>query len=163
LQRLGRCPRCGYALRFDGRAYVCDFCGYPNAHRPLTAEFNALERDLRAKAQGVVNRIKRQFSRQVYVYYPVAVQPCISCGLHISVGTVVCPRCGAYQQIPQRDLTSQVVPAEPEGNEKNVLDYIIAHNGTISLTQAAQDLALPADALQITIQRLKAAGFLSQV
>jgi hypothetical protein len=90
------------------------------------------------------------------------VQPCISCGSYISIGTLVCPNCGANQQYPQRTVTPAVNPAQPEGPERNVLDYIIAHNGTISLSQASQDLALPPETLQSTIERLKAAGFLSQ-
>jgi predicted amidophosphoribosyltransferase len=162
LQRPGRCPRCGYALRFDGRAYTCDFCGYPRTHRGLGDEFNALERELKARTQGLVEKIKRSWSKQVYVYYPVAVQPCISCGSYISIGTPLCPNCGANQQYPQRTVTPAVNPSQPEGPERNVLDYIIAHNGTISLSQASQDLALPPERLQSTIERLKAAGFLSQ-
>jgi uncharacterized Zn finger protein (UPF0148 family) len=162
LQRPGRCPRCGYALRFDGRAYTCDFCGYPRTHRTLTDEFNELERDLKVKAQGLLARIKRPLSRQVYVYYPVAVQPCVSCGFHIPVGTVTCPSCGAHQQTSHWAPASQTGSAQAEGMEKDVLDYIIVHNGTISLSQASQDLALPPETLQSTIDRLKAAGFLSQ-
>jgi DNA-binding IclR family transcriptional regulator len=43
-----------------------------------------------------------------------------------------------------------------------VLDYIVAHDGTISLSQASKELALPFGALQQTIERLKAEGFLNQ-
>jgi DNA-binding IclR family transcriptional regulator len=46
--------------------------------------------------------------------------------------------------------------------DEQVLDYIAAHNGTISLSQAAQDLSMSHDALRLTIERLKAAGLLQQ-
>jgi predicted ArsR family transcriptional regulator len=73
-----------------------------------------------------------------------------------------CPHCGTPQEVPQRDLVPQGSSAQPEGIERNVLDYIIAHNGTISLSQAAQDLTVSPDVLQSVIERLKAAGFLNQ-
>jgi len=44
--------------------------------------------------------------------------------------------------------------------DHQVLDYIASHNGTISLSQAAQDLAISPEVLGVTIERLKAAGFL---
>ena len=162
MQHSGRCPRCGYVLRFDGRGYSCDFCGYPHAHDTLTYELHALSRDLKIKAQSVLERIKRPLSRQVFVYYPVAVRPCVACGVNIAFGTMRCPTCGAPQEIPQRDVVPQGSSAHPGGIERNVLDYIIAHNGTISLSQAAQDLTVSPDVLQSVIERLKAAGFLNQ-
>jgi hypothetical protein len=149
-------------LRFDGRGYGCDFCGYPHAHDTLTYELHALSRDLKIKAQSVLERIKRPLSRQIFVYYPVAVRPCVSCGVNIAFGTIRCPTCGAPQEIPQRDVVPQGSSAHPGGIERNVLDYIIAHNGTISLSQAAQDLTVSPDVLQSVIERLKAAGFLNQ-
>jgi DNA-binding MarR family transcriptional regulator len=44
--------------------------------------------------------------------------------------------------------------------DQQVLDYIATHEGTISLSQAAQDLSMSPGALGLTIERLKAAGFL---
>jgi len=66
------------------------------------------------------------------------------------------------QEMPQPPFASQRNAIPPQGFEKAVLDYIIAHNGTISLSQAAQELRLPQDALQSIIERLKEAGFLNQ-
>ena len=160
LQHPGRCPRCGYVLRFDGRSYNCDFCGYPRTRGKLSDTVHALENDLRIKAQHLLEKVSRP--RQVFVYYPVAVHPCASCGVNIALGSIRCPHCGTPQEIPQGEPSSQGRFAQTQGIEKNVLDYVIAHDGTISLSQAAQDLALSPDVLQSTIERLKAAGFLSQ-
>jgi DNA-binding MarR family transcriptional regulator len=44
--------------------------------------------------------------------------------------------------------------------DQQVLDYIASHDGTISLSQAAQDLSMSLQALGVTIERLKSAGFL---
>jgi uncharacterized Zn finger protein (UPF0148 family) len=162
MQRSGRCPRCGYVLRFDGHGYSCDFCGYPRTHGTLTNTLQSLEKDLRTKAQGFLHRIKRPLSRQVFVYYPVAVQPCALCGMNIPVGTIRCPNCGTHQEIQQRSPVPERNSTHLDGVERTVLDYVIAHNGTISLSQAAQELALSPDILQSTLQRLKTAGFLNQ-
>jgi len=62
----------------------------------------------------------------------------------------------------QPPFVSQQNAIPPQGFEKAVLDYVIAHNGTISLSQAAQELRLPQDALQSILERLKEAGFLNQ-
>jgi predicted ArsR family transcriptional regulator len=51
---------------------------------------------------------------------------------------------------------------QPQGAERNVLDYIIAHHGTISISQASQELTISPDDLHSAIERLKAAGFLNQ-
>jgi hypothetical protein len=162
LQRSGRCPRCGYVLRFDGRGYSCDFCGYPRIDDTVSRAFHEFGKDLKTKAHAMVERMKRPPSRQVFVYYPVAVQPCTSCGLNLSVGTTRCPNCGTLQEVPPRSSASQGSSIQTGGVEKRVLDYIIAHNGTISLSQAAQDLTLSPAVLQLTIDRLKGTGFLNQ-
>ena len=162
MQRSGRCPRCGYVLRFDGRGYSCDFCGYPRKHSTLTGAFHGLGKELKIKAQGVLEKVKQPLSRQVFVYYPVAVQPCVSCGLNIALGTARCPNCGTPQQIPPTTTISQRNSMQPQGVERNVLDYILAHNGTISISQASRELTLSPDDLQSAIERLKAAGFLNQ-
>lgn len=162
MQRSGRCPRCGYVLRYDGHGYNCDFCGYPRTHGALTGALQGLEKDLKIKAQSLLQRIRRPLSREVFVYYPIAVQPCVSCGVNIPLGTIRCPNCGTPQEIPQTLSVSQENSTHPPGIERKVLDYIITHNGTISLSQAAQELTLSLDVLQSAIERLKAAGFLNQ-
>jgi uncharacterized Zn finger protein (UPF0148 family) len=162
LQYSGRCPRCGYALRFDGRAYSCDFCGYPRTRNGVTEALQGVERNLRMKTHGLWEMMRRATSRQVLVYYPVAVRPCTGCGVNLPLGTIRCPNCGMVQQMPQPTLASPQNAVPPQGFEKAVLDYVIANNGTISLSQAAQELRLPQDVLQSILQRLKEAGFLNQ-
>jgi hypothetical protein len=162
LQRSGRCPRCGYVLRFDGVGYSCDFCGYPRDFSTVTGAFHGLGKEMKIKAQGLLEKVKRPLSRQVFVYYPVAVRPCVSCGLNIPLGTARCPNCGTPQQAPLTSSATEPNFIQPQGAEKRVLDYIIAHNGTISLTQASQELTLSTDDLRSALERLKAAGFLNQ-
>lgn len=162
LQRSGRCPRCGYVLRFDGKGFHCDFCGYPRTQGGLTDALQGLERNLKLKFHGLRETMRRGTSRQVFVYYPVAVRPCSACGVNLPLGTVRCPNCGMVQEMPQPPFVSQRNAISPQGFERAVLDYVIAHNGTISLSQAAQELRLPQDALQSILERLKEAGFLNQ-
>jgi len=162
LQRSGRCPRCGYALRFDGRVFTCDFCGYPRTRSGVTEALQGLERNLKNKTHGLAEMMRRTTSRQVFVYYPVAVRPCTGCGVNLPLGTIRCPNCGMVQETPHPPSISPQNALPPQGFEKSVLDYVIAHNGTISLSQAAQELRLPQDVLQSILQRLKEAGFLNQ-
>lgn len=160
MQRLGRCPRCGYVLRFDGQQYTCDFCGYPHSHRALTDSVRDIERNLMSKARGLVEGLRRP--RQVYVYYPIAVRPCLSCGVNIPLSILRCPSCGVNQQATQAARPPGNSAIEPQGTDKKVIDYIIAHNGTISMSQAGRDLSLSPDLLQSSIDRLKSSGLLNQ-
>lgn len=162
LQRSGRCPRCGYVLRFDGKGFQCDFCGYPQTQSGLTDALQGIERNLKVKFHGVRETMRRAMWREVLVYYPVAVRPCAGCGVNLPVGTIRCPNCGMVQEIAQPPFVSQRNAIPPQGFERAVLDYVIAHHGTISLSQAAQELRLPQDALQSILERLKEAGFLNQ-
>lgn len=160
MQPSARCPRCGYVLRFDGRSFSCGFCGYPRTRSAVVDTLQGVERNLRFKVQGLVDSMKRSLSRGTYVYY-VAVQPCVSCGVNLHIGTPRCPRCGAVQEAAGQPFVSGQLEA-PQSIDSVVLDYIAAHNGTISLSQASHDLRMPQDILQSAIERLKAAGFLSQ-
>jgi ribosomal protein L37E len=162
LQRSGRCPRCGYVLRFDGRNYSCEFCGFPRTNDTLSHALVGMGKELKAKAQRLLNKMRQPPSRPVYVYYPVAPHPCASCGFNMPVGTARCPNCGIQQETHQTASTPSRDPTPQVGIERNVLDYIVSHNGTISISQAARDLALPQHVLQSTIDQLKASGFLNQ-
>jgi uncharacterized Zn finger protein (UPF0148 family) len=162
MQRSRRCPRCGYVLRFDGKGFSCDFCGYPRTQGGLANALQGLERNLKVKTHSLHERMRRAVSKQVFVYYPVAVRPCSACGVNLPLGTIRCPNCGMVQEMPQPTFVSQRNAIPPQGFEKAVLDYVIAHNGTISLSQAAQELRLPQDVLQSVLERLKDAGFLNQ-
>ena len=159
MQRLGRCPRCGYVLRFDGRQYRCDFCGYPRTEHPITSAIRNVERNVKDKVQGFVEGFRRQ--RQVYVYYPVASRACSLCGANVPVSVSRCPSCGTIQPVPQPRQTTPNL-AEPSGVDRKVFDYIVSHEGTISLSQASRDLAIPNEVLQTSIDRLKSSGMLNQ-
>ena len=162
MQRLGRCPQCGYPLRFNGREYSCDFCGYPGTRNSFADTLRRFEANLRSRVNALVKEATKPFSRQVLVYYPVAVRPCLECGLGIPYGVMRCPHCGTTQEAPRTTPSSATDLRPREGLDERVYNYIIAHNGTISLSQTSRDLQLPPDALQAAIDRLKTSGLLSQ-
>ncbi|HUK51110.1 MAG TPA: hypothetical protein VLV18_08735 [Terriglobales bacterium] len=167
MQSVSRCPRCGYALRYDRTGYRCDFCGYPNTREPMRTRVRRLERDLRAKVENFIEhqRIPQQQQRWIVQFPPYGTRQrqCEFCGLRIPDGTQTCPYCGKPRTVilpppnPQYPATN-ITQMQP--GDHQVLDYIASHNGTISLSQAAQDLAISPEVLGVTIERLKAAGFL---
>lgn len=161
MQSAGRCPRCGYVLIYDGFAYYCSFCGYPRTRPTLTGTLHSWEENVKAG----INRVLQEFKpkqRQI-TYYPVnvAMQPCDNCGFNFPRGTLTCPSCGTPRQtIPQS--TQPPATTEQYDVDRRVLDYITAHGGTISLSQAAQDLTINQPVLLSAIERLKARGFLNE-
>ena len=166
MQPLGRCPRCGYTLTYDGRGYRCEYCGYPRTRQTLMASIRNLERNLRSKAQNVLDSSRRDQYQQMTVQnpYPSGQQICSSCGLRTPYGAQICPYCGTPQRVPQRvPQTSPEMltnPVGPQIGDQRVLDYISAHNGTISISRAAKELSISPEMLHSTIERLKSAGFL---
>jgi predicted amidophosphoribosyltransferase len=162
LQPLGRCPRCGYPLTYDGRGYRCEFCGYPRNRQTLTASIRNLERNLRFKAQSLLDSGRRdQYQRMTFQYpYSARQQVCSSCRLRIPNGVQTCPYCGAPQRTAQPSSETVVNPIPPQAGDQQVLDYIAAHNGTISISRAATELSVSPENLRTTIERLKSAGFL---
>ena len=156
MQATSRCPRCGYVLRYDGSNYRCDFCGhYWRKRRALTERIDIFERNLR----GRMNRFFQPAKDRSYADFQrvmPTVRRCVSCSMNMPAEAQLCPNCGAAQ-------TSQ--PAEtPEGSllDKRVLDYILAHEGTISMSLAAHELLISIDVLSTTIDRLKSLGLLKQ-
>ena len=165
MQPLGRCPRCGYALTYDGRGYRCEFCGYPRTRQPLMASIRNLERNLRSKAQNLLDSGRSDQYRRMTVQNPYVSrqQVCGSCGLRTPYGVQACPYCGTPQRTTQgAPQTSPQTGTSPAGQigDQRVLDYISAHNGTISISQTAKDLSMSPEMLRSTIERLKSAGFL---
>ena len=163
LQPVSRCPRCGYTLRYDRNGYRCDYCGYPNTREPMMARIRRFEHDMRSRVENFVQQERtQQYQRMVVQNPPYATRQrlCDSCRLRIPEGSQNCPYCGALQNIttpnPQQTLNTNAM----QPGDQQVLDYIATHDGTISLSQAAQDLSLSPAALGSTIERLKAAGFL---
>lgn len=160
----GRCPRCGYVLTYDGYRYYCTFCGYPRTHPKLTNALHSLERNVRAGIQRVHDEFRPKTQRYV-TYYPVNVvlqQPCANCGISYPSQVQVCPSCGAPRSTTPQTAPPPPTTTEPRGLDGRVLDYIVAREGTISISQAAQDLSINQTLLLSTIERLKADGFLNQ-
>ena len=157
----GRCPRCGYPLRYDRGRYMCDFCGFPNVKPPLIESIRNFERNLRSRMQGVFDVNRRAQYERMIVQYPSILEQriCASCGLRIPYDTQVCPYCKA-SQTPQPTQEARIPRNTLDGGDQRVLDYIVARNGTISISQAARDLSISPDILRLTIERLKSSGFL---
>ncbi len=164
LQRLGRCPRCGYVLTYYGQRYRCNFCGYPGTLQTLKTTVQNFERTLRSKVENLLEGGRRVRFERMAAQYPFAdrQQFCGSCGIRIPQGLQNCPYCGALQNLVQTDLPPSASTDMLQVGDQKVFDYIAAHNGTISLSQGAQDLSVSPDALRLTIERLKAAGLLQQ-
>jgi predicted amidophosphoribosyltransferase len=163
MQSSSRCPRCGFPLRYTGGAYRCDFCGFPNTRQPLTNSIRNLERNFRSRVQSLLQEHRAQQYERMIVQYPYTAREalCVSCGNRIPYGAQVCPYCAAPQAPPQ---PNQAPTANPPtmGGDQRVLDYIVAHDGTISISQAAKDLSITPDALRMTLERLKSSGVLKQ-
>jgi len=164
LQQVGRCPRCGYTLRYDRTGYRCDYCGYPHTREPMTTRLRRFERDLHSRIEKFADGQKQQqYPRMTVQYRPNVIRQrlCESCGLRILEAAQTCPYCGSAQSTLQTNAqqNSPPPPAMQPGDQQ-VLDYIASHQGTISLSQAAQDLSISPAILHLTIERLKSAGFL---
>jgi DNA-binding Lrp family transcriptional regulator len=54
------------------------------------------------------------------------------------------------------------VTPENTSADWKVYDYILAHEGTISMSQASNELSISQETLSATIERLKASGLLKQ-
>lgn len=162
LQYPSRCPRCGYPLRYERGAYVCEFCGFPRTKSPLLNSIRNFEREVRSKVDTWMERSRaRRYERMIVQYpYTSRQQACVSCRLRIPQGAQSCPYCGAPQVIPQppQEKAPPSTPLDPF--DQQVLDYIAARNGTISISQAARDLSMEPGALRLRIERLKSSGLI---
>jgi len=65
---------------------------------------------------------------------------------------VFCQRCGASAVPAAPPITSQ---------DEKVYDYIVKHDGVISLSKAAKDLGMSVEDLKATTERLKKKGRLA--
>jgi hypothetical protein len=141
-----RCPRCGYVLRHSKIGYTCDFCGL-KGRRPASSIIASLERSLRRRVQDFLE------PRRTVVYnQPVqrSFQICIFCGQNIPFGSLTCPACRKPQALGLSD------------QDRRVFDYITAHDGTISISNAAIELSISINQLTASIEHLKASGVLRQ-
>jgi ribosomal protein L40E len=78
-------------------------------------------------------------------------QLCASCGSQIPKGALFCQKCGA---------TAALTPSL-SSSEERVYDYIVKHNGVISLSKASVDLDISVDQLKKITERLKKEGRLA--
>ena len=79
-------------------------------------------------------------------------QICKSCGNMIPQGGVFCQKCGTSNEM--------VAPSETSVDEK-VYDYIVKHEGVISLSKAASELGITIEKVKEIAERLKTDGKLS--
>lgn len=162
MQSSTRCPRCGYPLSYSGSAYYCSFCGYPRTRETLTPTFQSLEKKVSDRIHRFLAVLKPRMPAQPR-YYPVNVimQPCVNCGFSYPKMAQTCPSCGAQRAFVSQNTTT-ISTTEAQDLDRTVFDYISSHGGTISLSHAAQDLAITQETLLTSIERLKTGGFLSQ-
>ena len=142
----GRCPRCGYVLRYTMTNYLCDFCGLRGS-RSAGSAIASVERSLREKVRRFL-AVRR--NPTYHGMAPVQLRTCVFCGFILPQGSTTCPGCGSVRTESLMDL------------DKRVFDYVLNHGGTISISQGAQELSISSEALTAAIERLKATGVLNQ-
>ena len=77
-------------------------------------------------------------------------QVCATCGNRTPKGAMYCQKCGA-----------SLATAELSSTEDRVYDYVVKHEGVISLSKASQDLGISVDELKRTTDSLKKKGRLA--
>lgn len=142
----GRCPRCGYVLRYSLTNYFCDFCGLRGS-RSARGSIASVERSLSEKVRRFLAPTRNPTYRGMV---PVQLRTCVFCGFILPHASTTCPGCGSVRTESLMDL------------DKRVYDYVLNHGGTISISQGAQELAISSGALTAAIERLKATGVLNQ-
>jgi hypothetical protein len=80
---------------------------------------------------------------------------CRTCGNLVPTGALFCQKCGTS---PDAQPTQEpIIPPI----ERKVYDYIVKHEGVISMSKAATDLDLTVDQLKIITEKLKKDGRLA--
>jgi ribosomal protein L37E len=163
MQSSTRCPRCGYVLTYNGYAYYCSFCGYPQTRETIAGSLRTLERSITHGVKQFLADLKPKIPVPAG-YFPVATQPCSNCGFTFPRGIQICPSCGIRRPMLPQDTAPPAMPTPSDVSDldRRVFDYINAHSGTISISKTVQDLAVTQPILLSSIERLKAAGFLTQ-
>jgi hypothetical protein len=101
---------------------------------------------------------RRMFSRGTRPLQPVSkasgvggeMQICGTCGTRIPKGATFCQKCGA-----------PTTAAERNPLEDKVYDYIVKHEGVISISKASEDLGITAEQLKQASEALKKKGRLA--
>ncbi len=96
---------------------------------------------------------------------------CKACGSRIPGGSVYCIRCGQRVEEVMEPLEGEKVSMEERLKPKveavtydldlMVLNYVVEHKGTISLSRAAENLGITVKELEESIERLKRTGRLA--
>ena len=107
-----------------------------------------------ALAASVVLVHRRRMLRGRVTRTPLTSRICNSCGNNLPAGAVFCQKCGA-------PTTAEAQPIAVPSLEDKVYDYIIKHEGVISLSKASSDLGLTVDKLKEITEKLKDEGRLS--
>jgi hypothetical protein len=141
----GRCPRCGYVLRYSTTHYACDFCGL-RGKRSISSILGAVEEALKKNTRRSFEPLRVNPDQRIVQ----RVQACQFCRATLTIGSTLCGTCGRIQP----DILSEL--------DKRVLDYISNHGGVISISLGAQELSITLQTLTNAIERLKAAGLLNQ-
>jgi hypothetical protein len=85
----------------------------------------------------------------------IPMQVCSTCGNRAPIGAPFCQKCGA---------SLQALPLEPStlpSMDDKVYDYVVKHEGVISLSAASTDLGISVDELKEITERLKKQGRLA--
>jgi hypothetical protein len=88
---------------------------------------------------------------------PSGFKSCVSCAARIPAAAAFCHFCGRNQETRTAPRESRIQPAAGAVDDR-VFDYIVAHEGVISLSKAAQDLGINLDELKAATERLKKSG-----
>ena len=103
-----------------------------------------------AHRRGILNRSFRTVGASKTGKIESATEICASCGSHIPKRATFCQKCGTPN-----------VAGERQTLEGRVYDYIVKHEGVISLSKASQDLGLPIEEIKKVTEALKKEGRLT--
>jgi ribosomal protein L40E len=95
---------------------------------------------------------RRRTKRSPVAKRPSAMRKCMKCGADLPAGATFCQRCGTSQE-PQPQPSSVDV--------EKVYNYIVNHEGVISLSKAAQELGITVEKLKEITEKLKKEGRLA--
>jgi ribosomal protein L40E len=85
----------------------------------------------------------------------VPARMCPKCGSQLPSGAVFCSKCGTSFEAVARPIT------HPTPLEDKVYDYIVKHEGVISLSKASSDLGITSEELKQATEKLKKEGRLA--
>ncbi len=171
-----KCRKCSYPLRYVYGRHWCDFCrayrDKANYGAPLGQRIQQIERNLREKVENFLSGPKRPsyYLQPNLASHSRAMLRCSYCGSTIAPSDRVCSQCGrtlapmttsTFTYTQPVSSPAPTVGYQPSTDDR-VYGYIVDNAGTISLSRAAEDLALTSEELAASIARLKASSRLSE-